>query len=79
VFPNLQMLQRLNDLTVELELLATRPVRKGANRYIDRIGDPDLEQRLSQPAPIRVQVDRFQEFMADDRRAIVKAMRRDLG
>lgn len=80
--PHPAMKQRINEATVELELVASREVIEAGNRYIAAIRSPNFAAAMNRPpAPTTFDdgVDRFQDYMETARKEVVSAMRKDLG
>lgn len=73
--------RRLNELTVELELIGSQSVKEAANAFIERLTGPELAEAMSGPYKVGSNewVTRFDEAFEEPRKAVVKAMRRDLG
>jgi hypothetical protein len=79
--PSDEARRRLNNLTVEIELVASQPVKEAANAFHGRVTGPELAQTVSGQYKLGSNewIARFDEALEEPRRAVVKAMRRDLG
>jgi hypothetical protein len=79
--PHRRTRDRLNEATSELELVASDEVRRAAGAYLDKLSDAHFVQAMAAPGigSMGQATDRFEQVMAPERRAVVAAMRRDLG
>lgn len=68
---------RLNDATVELELVGSEDVVAAAKAFLDRLAET-IPQAMGGQMRIEEASDRFNSLMTPERKRVVAAMRRDL-
>lgn len=73
--------RRLNDLSTELSLVASKPVQDAANVFMARVHSGELAQELSGRYELGSNewIERFDKALEEPRKAVIVAMRRDLG
>jgi hypothetical protein len=78
--PDPQAKMRLNEVTTEMELVASPDVARAADEFLRRLYDASTQAEMARPLQSMDEaVDRFQEWMKETRQWVVQAMRRDLG
>jgi hypothetical protein len=79
--PRPEWRRRLNDLTTEMQVVASPGAVAAAGAYLARIRDPQLAEAMASVRVTRWEqvVDRFDDAMKPERDQVLRAMRWDLG